>query len=167
MLQPAKNYEEALKQKLRDTWYDPDYIFYYSDSFRYDINLDDDNIWSFVSIDRDDNLVGFVSFRIDRDANQARSFGAISFDIGNTTFSRDVIQLVDDIFMKYKFNRLDWFCIEGAPALSSYLRYCIRHGGELVGREHDCVKTIDGELRGSFTFEILANKYVPLSKSRR
>ncbi len=167
MLKPAMMYEEVVKQKLRDTWYDETYMYYHSDNYRGDFDLKDDSRWYFVSVDTSNEVLGFISFQIDRDVNQARNWGAISFDIGNVTFIRDLFNLIDDIFNKYHFNRLEWCCVGGNPILPTYIRYCIKHGGEQVAHEHECARTLDGTIRDVFTFEILANKYVPLSKSRR
>lgn len=164
MLKPAKNYESELRQKLRDTWYDEDYKFYHSDSYRGDFNLDDDSRWFFVSVDSDNNVIGYISFVVDRDVNQVRNCGAISFDIGNTIFAKDLISLLDDIFMKYHFNRLEWCCVEGNPVMPSYIRWCSKHGGQQVAREHECVRTIDDVLRGSFTFEILSKNYINIKR---
>ena len=159
MLKPAKNYEDILKKKIRDTWYDERYQWYHSDSYRGDQRFDDDNRWYFASIDENDNVIGYISFWVSRDVNQVCSWGAISFDIGNLTFTKDLIQLVDDLFTKYRFNRIEWCCVSGNPILPSYARFAARHGGRQVGVSRETVRTIDGELRNCHTFEILAKDY--------
>jgi len=164
MLKPARNYRVELEHNLRDTWYDERYKFYHSDSYRGDFNLEDDNRWFFVSVDERDNVIGYISFVVDRDANQVRSVGAISFQLGNLIFAKDLIYLVDDIFTKYHFNRLEWCCVSGNPVLPTYIRWCTKHGGQQVAHEHECVRTIDGVVRDSFTFEILAKNYVELKR---
>ena len=164
MLKPAKNYSFELEYKLRDTWYDPQYTYYHSDTYRGDVSIDDDSRWYFVSVNAEDHVIGFISCFVDRDVNQVRNVGAISFELGNTTFAKDLIYLVDDIFNKYHFNRLEWCCISGNPVLPTYIRWCVKHGGEQVAHEHECVRTIDGVVRDSFTFEILAKNYVALKR---
>ncbi len=161
MIKAAKNYEDVIRHKMRDTWFDLDYQFYYSDSYHSDIRFDDETAFEFVSINAKNNeVIGFVSFRINRDINGVRQFGAISFDRGNLIFTMDLMQIIDDIFFKYNFNRLEWCCVDGNPALESYKRLCESHGGEIVAHEHDCVRTIDGQLRDCYTFEILKKNYV-------
>lgn len=159
MLKNAKNYEEELQKKLRDTWYDVEYQFYHSDSYFSDINLNDECRYSFVSVDSSDVVIGFFSYRVDRDTNSVRNFGAISFDMGNLVFARDMNQAVEDIFLKYHFNRMEWCCIDGNPVLESYKKFCLSHGGEIVAHEHECIRTLDGVCRDSWTFEILARNF--------
>ena len=160
MLKNAKNYEQELQKKLRDTWYDLDYQFYHSGSYHGDIDLSNDDLYAFVSVNDKDEIIGFFSYRINRAVNCARQFGALSFDIGNLIFARDLSQAIDDIFNKYHFNRMEWCCIDGNPVLDTYKSFCERHGGEVVAHEHECVRTIDGQLRDSWTFEILARNYI-------
>ena len=159
MLKPAKLYEEELMMKMRETWYNPVYQFYYSSSYFSDLKLDDDSMWNFVSVDKNDEVIGLFSYHLNREINCVRNFGAISFDIGNVVFARDIRKGIDDIFRKYRFNRMEWCCIDGNPALRSYKKFCENHGGTIVAHEHECVKTLDGALRDTYTFEILARNY--------
>ena len=162
MLKNAKNYEEEIKRALRETWYDTEYQYYHSDSYHSDIDLSDDSLYAFASV-VNDRVIGFISYRINRDVNGVRQFGAISFCKGNAAFARDIAQSIDDIFMKYHFNRLEWYCISGNPVEEYYLKFITEHGGTVMAQEHECVRTLDGELRDSIGFEILARNYVPVN----
>ena len=160
MLKNAKNYEEEIKRALRETWYDPEYQYYHSDSYHTDVDLSDDSLYAFASV-VNDRVIGFISYRINRDVNGVRQFGAISFDKGNPVFARDIAESIDDIFLKYHFNRMEWYCIVGNPVGDYYLKFIKEHGGTVMAQEHECVRTLDGELRDSIGFEILARNYVP------
>ena len=164
MLKNAKNYEEEVKKKLRDTWYDPTYQYYHSRSYFSDLEMNDDSHYYFVSC-VNDKVVGFLSYRINRAVNSVSQFGAISFEIGNPVFARDIVQAIDDIFHKYHFNRLEWYCIDGNPVADYYLKFAKEHGGTVMAVEHECVRTLDGDIRGSIGFEILAKNYTKSIKS--
>ena len=163
MLKNAKNYEEEIKRSLRETWYDPEYQYYHSDSYHSDIDLSDDRLYAFVSCIHD-KIIGFISYRIDRSVNGVRQFGAISFDKGNPVFARDTAQAIDDIFLKYHFNRLEWYCIVGNPVGDFYLKFIKEHGGRVMANEHECVRTLDGCIRDSIGFEILSRDYIPVTQ---
>lgn len=165
MLKNAKNYEEDIKKALRETWYDLEYQYYHSDSYHSDIDLSDDRLYAFVSCVHD-KIIGFISYRIDRSVNGVRQFGAISFDKGNPVFARDTAQAIDDIFTKYHFNRLEWYCISGNPVEEYYLKFITEHGGTVMAQEHECVRTLDGQLRDSTGFEILAKNYIPVNANK-
>ena len=158
MLKNAKNYEEEVKRKLRDTWYDPEYQYYHSGSYFSDLEMNDDSHYYFVSC-VGDRIIGFLSYRINRAVNSVSQFGAISFEKGSATFARDVAQAIDDIFNKYHYNRLEWYCIDGNPVADYYLKFCKDHGGTVMAVEHECVRTLDGSIRDSIGFEILAKNY--------
>lgn len=162
MLKNAKNHEDEIKRKLRETWYDPEYQYYHSDSYHRDVDLSDDSLYAFASV-VNDRVIGFISYRINRDVNGVRQFGAVSFDKGNPVFVKDIAEAIDDIFLKYHFNRMEWYCIVGNPVGDYYLKFIKEHGGIVMAQEHECVRTLDGEIRDSIGFEILARNYVPMS----
>ena len=167
MLKNARNYEQELQKKLRDTWYDLNYQFYHSSSYHSDLKLEDECRYDFVSVNSKDEIVGFFSYRIDREVNSVRHFGAISFDQNSVLFARDMAQAIDDIFNKYNFNRMEWYCVDGNPILDSYKRFCEKHGGIIMAHEHECVRTLDGQLRDSWGFEILKKNYINILENNK
>ena len=165
MLRNARLYIDELQEKAYDTWYDTKYQFYYAGGYFNEIDFSDDNRWTFVSVNDDDEVIGYITFQIAPDTNCVRNFGAMSLcDNLNITFARDVAGLVNDIFCKYHFNRMEWYCVDGNPVLRSYKKFCEKHGGTVVAHEHECIKTIDGVLRDTYGFEILARNYIPSSE---
>ena len=116
MLKPAILFEQALQQKNMENWHNQDDI-YYSD-YNYKIKISEDT-WEqhqFVSLDKKSDIIGYITYKIDRVSMSINSFGIISYDKGNTQFIKDVIQVIDDIFYKYNFNRLEWFAYVNNPA---------------------------------------------------
>ena len=53
------------------------------------INIPDNNADShcFVSVDKDDNVIGYISYNVDWSAMSADNWGIISFDKGNLIFA--------------------------------------------------------------------------------
>lgn len=161
MLKNAKSYETELQERAYETWYNLKYQFYYSGNYFNEIRLDDDSRWTFVSVNEYEEVTGVISFQVSNDTKCVRNFGVMSFYDGlNIEFARDVAGLINDIFYKYHFNRMEWYCIDGNPALRSYKEFCKRHGGTVMAHEHECVRTLDGQLRDSYGFEILAKNYI-------
>lgn len=164
MLKNVKLYETELNEKVIETWYDLKYQFYYAGNSYYfsGVKLDDNN-WGFVSVDKDDEILGMITFQVSPDTCAVRNFGMMSFtDRLNMEFVRDIITVVNDIFCKYHFNRMVWYCVDGNQAIKSYRRLCERHGGTVVAHEHECVRTLDGKLRDAYAFEILARNFIPI-----
>lgn len=165
MLKNAVSYADELQDRMRETWYDLKYQYYHAGGLPRDLEFDQDYRWTFVSVDEYDYVVGMISFQIATDTNCVRNFGVISFNDGlNPEFASDIAQIVDDIFNKYHFNRMEWYCVDGNPALKSYKKFCEKHGGTIVAHEHECVKTLDGKIRDAYAFEILSRNYIPIKR---
>ena len=96
MLKPAQLYKDELQKKNIETWYDQRYMYYHSGTGAYDISFADNNCdkHQFVSVDKDDNVTGYISYNIDWCALSADNFGIISYDIGNVEFAKDCYKAV-------------------------------------------------------------------------
>lgn len=165
MLKPAQLYAEQLKEENIKSWYKPEYI-YYGDGAR-DSNgeLPEDNYNShcFVSVDKNDSLIGYISYDVDWSAMSAANFGIINFKRDNLKASRmfldDVWKVICDLFEFYHMNRLEWWCYADNPAMRGYRRFIKRHGGRECGYYRQIAKLQDGRLHDSVTFEILAEEF--------
>lgn len=161
MLKPAQLYEDKLNEKYIGTWYDPKYMYYTGGTGARRIQIPDNNYdnHEFVSVDNDDEVIGFLSYRIDWQAKCVSAFGLINFGDVNTIFSRDMIQAIYDIFNKYHMNRLSWYCFADNPAIKIYRKFIERHGGIQCGYlRQDCMLR-DGKLHDSVLFEILSKDF--------
>lgn len=163
MIKTAQLYENELKQKFLETWYDERYKYYSTDAGNYNEEMTDNshNHHSFVSIDKENNIIGFIGYEVNWEIKSALQLSIISFDFGNMTFISDVCNVIDDIFNKYNLNRLHFFCIYDNPALESYRTFIKRHGGRECGYERECCMTSDGVIRDIVYFEILKKEYRP------
>lgn len=161
MLIPAQLYKEELNKKNYETWYDQRYMYYHSGTGAYDIQLADNNCdkHQFVSVDKDNNVIGYISYKIDWQALSADNFGIISYDLGNLTFVKDVYQAICDLFEKYHMNRVSWFAFADNPAVKGYRNFIKKHGGIECAYHRQISKLVDGKLHDAIQFEILAEEF--------
>lgn len=165
MLDLAIKFDSALRRKMIDTWYDPEYFSYYSNEmFIPDFSSSPNGHRDFVSLNERGDIIGYFSYQVDVRTMSASNFGLISFEKGNLIFLRDVMQAIDDIFVKFNLNRMEWMCYASNPALSGYRKFIKRYGGEEVGVLHKAALTADGLLQDVHLFELMAEDYL---KARR
>ncbi|MCC8043890.1 MAG: GNAT family N-acetyltransferase [Clostridiales bacterium] len=161
MLKPAQLYADKLRKAELETWYKPENIYWngcYGDCY---INLPKNNYDAhcFVSVDKNDEVIGYISYAVNWAAMSADRFGAISFRKGSVEYARDLFQAVCDIFGKYHMNRMQWCCFANNPAIRGYRNFIKKYGGRECGYYRQVAKLQDGKLHDSVQFEILASEF--------
>lgn len=161
MLKPAQLYREKLCEEMCKSWYDPKNIFYSGWTGNELPSLPDNNYDShhFVSVDDDDNVIGYVSYSINWIAMSADRFGIISFKKGSIMFAKDVYKAICDLFEVYHMNRISWFAYVDNPAIRGYRNFIKKHGGKECGYHRQVAKLQDGKLHDSVEFEILSCEF--------
>lgn len=161
MLKPAQLYKDELQKKNAATWYDLDYMYWNGGTGDSQINIHDNNYGchQFVSVDKEDNIIGYICYSVDWCAMSADQFGIISFDRGNVLFVKDVYKAICDLFEKYHMNRIQWFAFADNPAVRGYRNFIKRHGGVECSHCRQVAKLMDGKLHDSVSFEILASEF--------
>lgn len=162
MLDNAKKYEKEIQDKFLDTWYDMKYQ-YYRDTSGDRIPQLPDNCYdrrSFVSLDKEGEIIGFISYSYNDTAGSANNFGIINFGKPSYIFANDVLQVIADIFFKYKLRRIEWWCFADNPAIKGYRKFIKRFGGREVGYLREVSRLMDGELHDGVIFEILREDLV-------
>lgn len=161
MLDIAQKYTDELRLKFADIAYDLKYQFYTGGwSEEYKPSKDNWENFEFVSIDSKGEVLGHICYNIDRNSNRAYGFCIINFSNNKITFGRDVAQAVDDIFIKYKFRKLDYSVFVGNPIEKTYDRLTKRYGGRIVGTKIKNSKLLDGELYDFKMYEIFREDYI-------
>lgn len=169
MLKNALLYKDELLKKYSNIMYDLDYQFYGGGNGLH-LPLLPDNTYenhNFVSVDENDNVIGYISYHVDYAAMSCCNFGIMSFDRGNRNFTKDVFKAIDDIFTKYHMNRLDFWCFIDNPIRPTYQKLVEKYGGRVVGTLTDTAKLLDGELHSSIIFELTAEAYLFKTRFRR
>ncbi|MCM1088950.1 MAG: GNAT family N-acetyltransferase [Muribaculaceae bacterium] len=161
MLKPAQLYEEQLQQKNIESWYKPENIFWHGDAGEYMIELPDNNCkyHKFVSIDKNDDVIGYISYSVDWVSMSADNFGIISFEKNSVEFAKDLYRAVCDLFEVYHMNRISWSVYTDNPAIRGYRNFIKKHGGRECGYFRQITKLQDGKLHDSVCFEIMACEF--------
>lgn len=161
MLKPAQLYQEKLQEENIKSWYKPENIYWngwYGDS---QITIMENNYdgHQFVSVDKDDNVIGYIAYNVDWAAMSADRFGIISFNKGSIEFAKDLYKAICDLFNVYHMNRVAWCAFVDNPAVRGYRNFIKKHGGRECGYHRQKVKLMDGKLHDSVEFEILAEEF--------
>lgn len=166
MLKPAQLYKERLEEENIKSWYQQENIYWTGTAGSELINLPDNNYEShcFVSVDKNDNILGYIAYAVDWSAMSADRFGIISYQKGNLEFVKDIYKAVCDLFLVYHMNRVSWCCYVDNPAIRGYRNFIKRHGGRECGYYRQVTKLLDGKLHDSIEFEILASEFIPPKK---
>lgn len=162
MLKNALLYEEELKNKFYNVWYDPQYEYYFGSDYRYTFRIPKDGCLrrDFVSIDSENNILGYMCYQVNSDTKLAYNFGAINFSSNKITFGLDLKQLIDDIFMKFNMETLEFSVICGNPIEKSYDRVIKQIGGKVLCIRHNRAKDLAGNIHDDKLYEINYVDYI-------
>lgn len=161
MLQPAQLYEDELQEENIKAWYKPENIFWNGGPGDSTINIPDNSHEShcFVSVDKEDKIIGYIAYCVDWSAMSADRFGMISYRKGNIEFVRDLCRVIRDLFEVYHMNRVAWICYADNPAIRGYRNFIKRHGGRECGYKRQATRLQDGKLHDVVEFEILVAEW--------
>lgn len=144
-----------------NTWYDEKYKFYhagYSDIYKVcDSNQDNHQ---FVSKNKDGEILGLISYSIDRINDYVDGMGAINFSNDKITYGIDLMKVMTDIFEKYNFRKIAFGVVVGNPIEQSYDRIIKKFGGRIVGVYRAHCKLMDNKFYDSKHYEIFRNDYL-------
>jgi len=161
LLDIANKYEEKLQLLFANIAFDDKYKFLSGSSYR-DKYKATDSTWSkheFVSIHKEE-IVGYLSYAIDRDSNTAWGMQIVNFKRPNIIFAKDLKKFLTDIFDKFQFRKLKFAVYVGNPIEKSYDRMCKKHGGRIVGTYIENDKLIDGNFYDCKMYEIMRTDYL-------
>lgn len=120
-----------------------------------------------VSVDKSNNVIGFLSAEIYRMVNKVSSIGAINFYNTNVVFSRDFYKFLTELFDVHNFNKIEWEVSMGNPAERMYDKIINKFGGRVVGIRHEAVKLHDGIVCDVKEYEIFKRDYEKHKPKRR
>lgn len=172
MLDLAYKYEEEIKEKMFDTWYDEKYMFYHASQFHtpWQNPKPEDGDWYdryFVSLDSELEVIGLISYHINCACDMATWFGAINFTDHKATFGRDLAQVIDDIFCKFNMRKMEFSVVVGNPIEETYDKMVAQYGGQITGVKHKHVRLLDGNYYDYKEYEIFREDYIKAKESRK
>ena len=155
MLKPAILYKDIIEEEFAKILYSEDYYFYcgYVSGEPFSLNCED-NLFNYAFVDKDDNVLGFLTYQIYDLADTVHNFGLISFDKGNPSLGRDLLNKMEELFQKH--HKLEWRVIGDNPVKRHYDNFCSKYKG-YRHHLHDVCKNLDGEYVDSYIYEVLNN----------
>lgn len=170
MLDLAHKYEDEIRVKMFDTWYDEKYKFYHSSVYHDIYSLDGNNgDWDsrqFVSLDAAGTVIGLIGYGIDRTTEIANGFGAINFSDNRITFGIDLAKVIDDIFCKFNMRKLEFSVVGGNPIENSYDKMVSKYGGHIAGVLKQHCKLVDNKYCDNKMYEIFKDDYIAAKENR-
>lgn len=164
MLRRAILYEEQLQKTYINSLDNLHNKYYHLDTWsNYKIDVKD-NDWEqlqYVSVDKNNNIIGYLQATCDRITNSISSLCFINFSSQpNITFSKDCLKLFDFIFKIKKFNKIDWSVAVGNPAELLYDKLIKKYNGRIVGIYKEDLYTFDRELCDRKLYELMRKDYL-------
>ena len=161
MLKPAILYAEQIQKLYKTTWFDPKYRYYNYNTYWQSFTVEDKTRdWhEFVSVSADGEIIGYISYFVERDTLNCRNFGIINFT-DNPLFGRDVLQAIKDIFERFNFHKLHFGVVIGNPIEPTYDRLCAKYGGRILCIEREETKLEDNKYYDVKRYEIMREDYL-------
>lgn len=162
MLDVAINHVETLQSKFRQMWFQDKYKYwnyfpYFTD---FEVSQDSWNKHQFVSLDKNNEIIGYIGYEINRSAYNCDSLNIINFTDDPIIFGVDLRQALKDIFEKFKFNKLNFSVVIGNPIEKAYDKIIAKYGGRIVGIQAKEAKLFDGEYYDVKLYEIQRESYL-------
>lgn len=154
MLKPAILYKEEIEKEFAERMY-TDEFFLYSGFGHHGSPIEispDDYAREYAIVDSKGRLIGYMSYRIDPEAECAKDFGLYSFEPGNPTVGKDVFEEMERLIKRY--HKVEWRMISGNPAQRSYDKFCEKNGGRMLILRDVC-KDHYGKYRDCIIYEIV------------
>lgn len=172
MLKNGFLYQEELNKTLYTLWYEPEYQYYFSGRNHYPITMNrkdgDETERVFVSVNSKGKLMGYIGYSIDPCTNGVLGLHIIRFPEGDKlVFGRDILQCIDDMFVRFGYNRLEWGVVVGNPAQQMYEKYLSKFGGRYVGYKTQAATDETGRLCDFAMYEILRKDYLYAGERRK
>lgn len=162
MLKLALVYKDKLLKEYQNIIYD-DHFKYYNCSSYWEIPKIDESTWNniqLVSVDKNDNVIGYLTANIDRECNYINGLGIASFNGLNITFSKDLYQFLIDLFLKYGFNKISFKVVLGNPAEKMYDKYIKKYGGRIIRVRLRHNRLQDGNFYDEKLYEIFKDDFL-------
>jgi len=162
MIDVAIKYEDEIKKLYPSTWFDDKYAYYWATNYRfsYEIKPGTWNGCQFVSLDNTGKVLGLIGYTISRESDYVDGLAIINFSDNKVVFGRDVQKVIDDMFTKYNFRKLEFYVIVGNPIEHTYDRLIKKYHGKIVGVYTDHVKLMDNYYYDEKIYEIFRDDYI-------
>ena len=160
MIKPAILYKEEIERKFKEFYYSDDFMYYTGTNESFSIEVTDncsDYKYEFAVLsDKDEHLIGYISYTIDWYSSVANRFGIFSFDRGNPIMGKEVTKIISRLIEEYKLHKIEWRMISGNPVQKSYDALCKKYNGYCHILK-DIFKDRMGNYHDDYIYEIFPN----------
>lgn len=168
MLKLAYQYIDYLQEKyvkfIQDT---RSYYYYAGNSIDYDLKIfeDDWECLQYVSIDKNNDILGYLCAEIDRYNQCINNLQLINFNkTKKYIFSKDVFRFIDNIFNSYYMYKIKFSVIVGNTSEKIYDKYIERYCGKIVGIYENDILLRNGDRCDRKIYEISRIAYLYMKK---
>ena len=157
MLKPAICYKEQIENALKEYFYTDDMMYYTGWIDSHLISVDDsceNGKYQYSVIDKENNLVGYITYSVDRYSSCAYNFGAFSFDRGNPIMGKELFDLLEKLVNT--LHRVEFRAISGNPAVRGYDKFLKKHSD--IGKKHilkDVFRDASGKYHDDYVYEFV------------
>jgi hypothetical protein len=134
------------------------YKYYNNGSWWGNVVTLSDDTWKtleFVSVNENDEVIGFLKADIQRPENYVNGLGILNFGHkANVTFSKDLHKFLHDLFDVFGYYKICFSVVCGNPIEKMYDKYVLKNGGHIVGTFKKDVMLHDGKLYDRKHYEI-------------
>nr|WP_316613934.1 hypothetical protein [uncultured Ruminococcus sp.] len=157
MLKPALLYAQEIKRKFTEHLYTTDYFYYcgYTCGNNLPKIKEKDDLYQYAIVDKNDDIIGFLTYRINDFSDTVNDFGLFSFDKGNPILGRDLVSKLEELVKKH--HRIEWSVVGTNPVKRHYDKFCKRHNG-YIHHWHEITKDEYGNYIDSYTYEIVRSE---------
>lgn len=160
MLKPAQLYADKLREEHIKSWYSLENMYWYADACLTGMELPEDtSMHCFVSVDKEDNVIGYIHYTVNWEVMSADYWGIISFRKNSIIFAKDLYTAICNCFSRFNLNRISWACYADNPAIRGYRNFIRLYGGRECGYFRQSAKLLDGKLHDKVQFEILKEEF--------
>lgn len=114
----------------------------------------EDGMYQYAVVGKENNLVGFISYHLDRYSSCAYNFGAFSFDKGNPLMGKELYGLFEKLIST--LHRVEFRAVSGNPAVKGYDKFLGKHSD--IGKKHvlkDVFKDTNGKYHDDYIYEFV------------
>lgn len=182
MLVPAIQYKEEIGKQFKAIQYSDKYLWYTGSIDNYDIEVKTEGDKFSFAIVYQEELIGYVSFRVDWYCSMAYNFSLIKFKdkvedkeewvfrydystgehplIPTSMIMASAIREVIKMIESFNLHRIDFRCVSGNPAKEKYESICwkIKDKGEYRTHYqifHDNIKDRQGTYHDTICYELI------------
>lgn len=157
MLKPAICYKEEIEQALAEYFYTNEMMYYIGANDSYLLHVEEESEngkYQWAVVNNEDDLIGFINYRIDYYASCAYNFGAFSFDKGNILMGKELFELFEKLLKE--LHKVEFRAVSGNPATRGYDSFLKRHSD--IGIKHilkDEFRDTQGNYHDDYIYEFI------------